>query len=192
MDINQLSEVIADEIIGMIEEAKGDKAAYNAFIEKKLKKYGVSSPDELEGDEKKKFFDEVDAEWESDAEEKGVEESKIVEESTKDDFSSALAMAEMELNDLQGEMDSHLDQAGQVKMKIDEKDKTVKFIEKLEREIGRIKGIEFSGTNLNSFDLTAEFNDGEQIEKALKKLKVPYKATYERDPKYGDYVQFYF
>jgi len=46
----------------------GDKA-YNAFFDKKLKKYGVSSPDELSGEEKKKFYNEIDREWKADNEE---------------------------------------------------------------------------------------------------------------------------
>lgn len=46
----------------------GDKA-YNAFFDKKLKKYGVSSPDELSGEEKKKFYNEIDKEWKADNEE---------------------------------------------------------------------------------------------------------------------------
>ena len=36
---------------------------YKEFMAKKLKKFGVKSPTELEGADKKKFFDEVDAEW---------------------------------------------------------------------------------------------------------------------------------
>ena len=51
------------------DEATGDKKAYNAFFDKKLKKYGVSSPDELSGDEKKKFYNEIDEEWKGDNEE---------------------------------------------------------------------------------------------------------------------------
>ena len=51
------------------DEATGDKKAYNAFFDKKLKKYGVSSPDELSGDEKKKFYNEIDKEWKGDNEE---------------------------------------------------------------------------------------------------------------------------
>lgn len=46
----------------------GDKAAYKKFFDTKLKKYGVSSPAELKGDDKKKFYDEIDAEWEGDNE----------------------------------------------------------------------------------------------------------------------------
>lgn len=49
-------------------EASGDKEAYQKFFNAKLKKYGVSSPDELDGANKKKFYDEIDAEWEGDNE----------------------------------------------------------------------------------------------------------------------------
>ena len=49
-------------------EVKGDKKAYQAFFDKTLKKYGVSSPSELSGEDKKKFYDEIDAGWEGDNE----------------------------------------------------------------------------------------------------------------------------
>lgn len=45
------------------------ESAYQKFFKKKLEKYGVEEPDELSKDDKKKFFDEVDAEWEADKEE---------------------------------------------------------------------------------------------------------------------------
>ena len=51
------------------DEATGDKEAYKKFFDAKLKKYGVSSPAQLKGDDKKKFYDEIDAEWEGDNEE---------------------------------------------------------------------------------------------------------------------------
>ena len=38
------------------------ESAYQKFFKKKLEKYGVEEPDELSKDDKKKFFDEVDAE----------------------------------------------------------------------------------------------------------------------------------
>ena len=47
----------------------GDKEAYKKFFDAKLKKYGVTSPSQLKGDDKKKFYDEIDAEWEGDNEE---------------------------------------------------------------------------------------------------------------------------
>ena len=50
------------------DEATGDKEAYKKFFDAKLKKYGVTSPAQLKGDDKKKFYDEIDAEWEGDNE----------------------------------------------------------------------------------------------------------------------------
>lgn len=46
-----------------------EEEAYKDFFAKMLKKYGVKSPAELSDEEKKKFFDEVDAGWESKKEE---------------------------------------------------------------------------------------------------------------------------
>ena len=55
---------------------EGTKAEYQAFVKAKMKKFGVKSPSELKGADKKKFYDELDAEWESDDEEDGIEEWK--------------------------------------------------------------------------------------------------------------------
>mgnify|MGYP003676959948 FL=1 len=46
-----------------------DKERYQKFFKSALKKFGVTSPGELEGDNKKKFFDYVDANYEADNEE---------------------------------------------------------------------------------------------------------------------------
>ena len=51
------------------DEASGGKEAYQKFFNAKLKKYGVKSPAELDDDEKKKFYNEIDKEWEGDNEE---------------------------------------------------------------------------------------------------------------------------
>ena len=45
-----------------------DGDEYKKLVNKKLKKYGVESPGDLKGAEKKKFFDEIDSEWEGDNE----------------------------------------------------------------------------------------------------------------------------
>lgn len=59
---------IVEKIDSYLQEAEGDKAAYQAFFKKMLKKFGVNSPDELEGDKKKEFFDKIDAGWKGDKE----------------------------------------------------------------------------------------------------------------------------
>lgn len=54
-----------------------DKNEYQKFFQSALKKFGVSSPAELEGDKKKEFFDYVDKNWKGDNEKKeSVEEGK--------------------------------------------------------------------------------------------------------------------
>jgi hypothetical protein len=40
-----------------------EESEYQKFFKEKMKKYGVSSPAELSDDDKKKFFDEVKADW---------------------------------------------------------------------------------------------------------------------------------
>ena len=42
---------------------EGRKEEYEAFFMKKLEKYGVSSPAELDEKDKKKFFNEIDSEY---------------------------------------------------------------------------------------------------------------------------------
>ena len=46
-----------------------EETEYQKFFAKKLEKFGVSSPAELSVEDKKKFFDEIDAEWEGEKEE---------------------------------------------------------------------------------------------------------------------------
>ena len=41
---------------------------YKEFFTGALKKFGVTEPDQLEGDKKKEFFDYVDANWEGEKE----------------------------------------------------------------------------------------------------------------------------
>lgn len=48
---------------------KGDDAAYKAFFNKALKKFGVESQDELSKEKQKEFYDYVDKNWKADDEE---------------------------------------------------------------------------------------------------------------------------
>lgn len=43
----------------------GDKEAYKKFFNNTLKKFGVDSPDELEGEKEKEFYDYIDKNWKS-------------------------------------------------------------------------------------------------------------------------------
>lgn len=51
------------------EMIKEESEAYRKFFKKAMDKFGVSSPDEFESEEKKKeFFDYVDKNWDADNE----------------------------------------------------------------------------------------------------------------------------
>ena len=60
-------------------EASGGKAEYQKFFNATLKKFGVSSPDELEGKKKKEFFDYIDKNWTADHEEVDIHKSYKVD-----------------------------------------------------------------------------------------------------------------
>lgn len=62
-----------------LNEREGVETEYQKFFKKKLEKYGVDSPAELSGEDKKKFFDEIGAEWEAENEE--PEENDNINES---------------------------------------------------------------------------------------------------------------
>ena len=53
---------------GQMAEASGDKEAYKKFFNAALKKFKVGSPAELKGDQKKKFYDYIDKNWDADNE----------------------------------------------------------------------------------------------------------------------------
>ena len=77
----QAKEILGQKIASALEEkgyfnrldtAKGlteNTGTYKEFMAKKLKKFGVKSPSELDDSQKKKFFDEIDAEWDGKNEE---------------------------------------------------------------------------------------------------------------------------
>ena len=62
-----------------ISEASGDKEAYKKFFDAALKKFKVSSPADLEGDQKKKFYDYIDKGWEADNEKAEAAMSQVRE-----------------------------------------------------------------------------------------------------------------
>ena len=49
--------------------SEGSKEEYQKFFDKKLSKWKIKSPAELSDEDKKKFYNEIDAEWNSDDEE---------------------------------------------------------------------------------------------------------------------------
>ena len=56
------------EVGEIVKEETGDKEEYQKFFNGALKKYGVSSPDDLDDDKKKEFYNYVDKNWQGDNE----------------------------------------------------------------------------------------------------------------------------
>ena len=57
-----------NQVLEKINKYINEETAYQKFFKKKLEKYGVKSPAELDDAEKKKFFAEIEKEWKSDKE----------------------------------------------------------------------------------------------------------------------------
>jgi len=67
-------------------EAKlAEEQSYKEFFTAALKKFGVTEPDQLEGDKKKEFFDYVDANWEGENEVDEAAKCDDDEELTEED-----------------------------------------------------------------------------------------------------------
>jgi len=47
---------------------EAEESDYDKFFDKKLKKFNVDSPSDLSKEQKKKFFDEIEKEWEGENE----------------------------------------------------------------------------------------------------------------------------
>lgn len=65
MSENKVLNKIEDYLDQLNIREQDDKSseAYQAYFKKILKKYGEDEPDKLSDEDKKKFFDEVDAGW---------------------------------------------------------------------------------------------------------------------------------
>ena len=69
--LSEMKEYIAMNLYSEGEDKKPDKESgeYKKFFRLALKKFGIKDPSELEDDEKSKFYNYLDNNWESDAEE---------------------------------------------------------------------------------------------------------------------------
>jgi hypothetical protein len=65
-DARKLGESTASSLLDRIDDRIDDlqeESDYQKFFNKKLKKWGVSSPADLSDEDKKKFFNEIEKEW---------------------------------------------------------------------------------------------------------------------------------
>ena len=88
--LEEKRETLGDTLVTPTDVQEGDKAEYEAFFKKAMKKFGISSPADLKSDEeKKKFFDYVDKNYKGEKN----EETEIEE---GNEFSKALRTARKE------------------------------------------------------------------------------------------------
>jgi len=87
-DVQSIMDDAGLKIKESVEEASGDKEAYQKFFNGALKKFGVKSPSQLKGDKKKEFFDYVDKNWTADHEEETKKEGTMTKKSLKDAVSN--------------------------------------------------------------------------------------------------------
>ena len=62
------AKITKDGLRNLIREVIKEETDYQKFFNKALEKFGVKSPDELEGEKKTEFFDYVDKNWEGENE----------------------------------------------------------------------------------------------------------------------------
>ena len=77
--LNDYCKILEEVEVEQIAEASGDKEAYTKFFNAALKKFKVGSPAELKGDQKKKFYDYIDKNWEGDNEKAEAAMSQVRE-----------------------------------------------------------------------------------------------------------------
>lgn len=58
-----MSKLYDENLIKAYKNALNESKEYDDFFRGMLKKYKITSPDELSKDQKKKFFDEIDKQW---------------------------------------------------------------------------------------------------------------------------------
>jgi hypothetical protein len=120
-DVQSIMDDAGLKIKESVEEASGDKEAYQKFFNGALKKFGVKSPSQLKGDKKKEFFDYVDKNWTADHEEETKKEETMTKKSLKDAVShmkekkskvqEALTIGGVEVGEQDFDKDFRLDHA---------------------------------------------------------------------------------
>ena len=137
----------------MTEAQSGDKEAYKKFFDAALKKFKVSSPAELKGDDKKKFFDYIDKNWEGDNEKAEGAMSQVREfkiQAMKDALAKVWGMEEGKNPFAEGELPPALKKAIDAKKK-DKKEK--------DEEVGK-NGKTDTGKKAAVIDLKPKIKDG--------------------------------
>jgi hypothetical protein len=151
---------LSDDLLEASKKVIESSAEYKKFFDSVLKKFNVTSPEELDGEKKKEFFDYIDANWNGE-DEKGKDGKK--EETEEEVKKKSEVNEEIVLMDLKP--------SNYTKLK--------KELEKIERKVG-FSTMEDGDTSLFITNIKDQSKTVKAIEDTLKKLKI-------REPKDVDF-----
>ena len=151
---------LSDDLLEASKKVIESSAEYKKFFDSVLKKFNVTSPEELDGEKKKEFFDYIDANWNGE-DEKGKDGKK--EETEEEVKKKSEVNEEIVLMDLKP--------SNYTKLK--------KELEKIERKVG-FSTMEDGDTSWFITNIKDQSKTVKAIEDTLKKLKI-------REPKDVDF-----
>ena len=151
---------LSDDLLEASKKVIESSAEYKKFFDSVLKKFNVTSPEELDGEKKKEFFDYIDANWNGESE-KGKDGKK--EETEEEVKKKSEVNEEIVLMDLKP--------SNYTKLK--------KELEKIEKKVG-FSTMEDGDTSLFITNIKDQNKTVKAIEDTLKKLRI-------REPKDVDF-----
>jgi len=151
---------LSDDLLEASKKVIESSAEYKKFFDSVLKKFNVTSPEELDGEKKKEFFDYIDANWNGE-DEKGKDGKK--EETEEEVKKKSEVNEEIVLMDLKP--------SNYTKLK--------KELEKIEKKVG-FSTMEDGDTSLFITNIKDQNKTVKAIEDTLKKLRI-------REPKDVDF-----
>jgi hypothetical protein len=143
---------LSDDLLEASKKVIESSAEYKKFFDSVLKKFNVTSPEELDGEKKKEFFDYIDANWNGE-DEKGKDGKK--EETEEEVKKKSEVNEEIVLMDLKP--------SNYTKLK--------KELEKIERKVG-FSTMEDGDTSLFITNIKDQNKTVKAIEDTLKKLRI--------------------
>jgi len=143
---------LSDDLLEASKKVIESSAEYKKFFDSVLKKFNVTSPEELDGEKKKEFFDYIDANWNGESE-KGKDGKK--EETEEEAKKKSEVNEEIVLMDLKP--------SNYTKLK--------KELEKIEKKVG-FSTMEDGDTSLFITNIKDQNKTVKAIEDTLKKLRI--------------------
>ena len=143
---------LSDDLLEASKKVIESSAEYKKFFDSVLKKFNVTSPEELDGEKKKEFFDYIDNNWNSDSEagKDGKKEETEEEVKKKSEVNEEIVLMDLKPSNY-------------TKLK--------KELEKIEKKVG-FSTMEDGDTSLFITNIKDQNKTVKAIEDTLKKLRI--------------------